>query len=83
MDSRTKEIMAIAASVAGHCQPCLRHHLAKARELGVQEEDINEAIRLAKVISEKGDYWMQEFSTELMKEGNETRVRTNLELKGD
>lgn len=68
MDTTTKEIAAIAASVAGHCQPCLRHHLAKARELEVSEEDINDVIRLAKVISENGDMRMQEFAEGLMNE---------------
>lgn len=68
MDQRTKELAAIAASVAGHCQPCLRHHLAKAREIGVPEEDIESAIKLAKVISENGDLRMMEFAAVLMKE---------------
>ncbi|MCE5296861.1 MAG: carboxymuconolactone decarboxylase family protein, partial [Euryarchaeota archaeon] len=36
MDERTKELVAIAASVAGHCQPCFRHHLGKAKELGIE-----------------------------------------------
>jgi AhpD family alkylhydroperoxidase len=68
MDKTTKEIAAIAASVAGHCQPCLCHHLAKARELEVSEEDINDVIRHAKVISENGDMRMQEFAEGLMNE---------------
>lgn len=73
MDKTTKELAAIAASVAGHCQPCLRHHLAKARELGLPEEDIESVIKLAKVISENGDLRMMEFAEILMKEVNGPR----------
>lgn len=84
MDATSKEIAAIAASVAGHCQPCLRHHLAKARELGVPERDIEEAIRLAKVISENGDLRMQEFAAGLMAaEEPSTDTTGRSEKRGD
>lgn len=73
MDQRTRELAAISASVAGHCQPCLRYHLAKAREIGVPEEDIEGVIKLAKVISENGDLRMMEFAEVLMKEGEGRR----------
>lgn len=76
MNEKTKEIAAIAASVAGHCQPCLRHHLAKARELRVSEEDIEDAIRLAKVISENGDIRMQEFAAGLINKGEAPQTRS-------
>jgi AhpD family alkylhydroperoxidase len=66
MEERTKEIAAIAASVAGHCQPCLKHHMEKARLLGIPEEDIQGAIRLAQAISGKGDERMQEFADSLL-----------------
>jgi len=66
MEDKTREIAAIAASVAGHCQPCLKHHIEKARLLGVPEEDIQGAIRLAMVISGKGDERMQEYADLLL-----------------
>lgn len=76
MDERSKEIAAIAASVAGHCQPCLRHHLEKARTLRVPEEDIQEAINLAKIISGKGDERMLEFAESLQQETERTQVES-------
>lgn len=66
MEDKTREIAAIAASVAGHCQPCLKHHLEKARLLGVPEDDSKVAIRLAMVISGKGDECMQEYADSLL-----------------
>jgi len=53
MDGRTKELIAIGASVSGHCQPCLAYHLGKARELGVGEEDIRASIEVGHMV-EKG-----------------------------
>jgi AhpD family alkylhydroperoxidase len=81
VDQKTKELAAIAASVAGHCQPCLRYHLAKAREIGVPEEDIENVIKLAKVISENGDLRMMEYAEVLMmKEGEVPRPREDKRL---
>jgi AhpD family alkylhydroperoxidase len=74
MEDRTKEIVAIAASVAGHCQPCLKYHLGRARQLGISEDDVKEAIRLAKVISENGDKRMIEFAELLMADESEIHL---------
>jgi AhpD family alkylhydroperoxidase len=68
MDERTRELVAIGAAVAGLCQPCLRHHLLKAKELGISEDDINGAIKLARIIGENGDKRMMEFTEGLMNE---------------
>ena len=61
MDERTKELVAISASVAGHCQPCFKFHFLKAKELGISTEEIREAVGLAARISGVGDQRMLEF----------------------
>ena len=61
MDPLTKELVAIAASVAARCQPCFDHHLKKARELGGPDADIKEAISLADRIGQVGGQRMMEF----------------------
>lgn len=53
MDALAKELIAIGASVSAHCQPCLDYHLGKARELGVNENDIEAAIGVGYMV-EKG-----------------------------
>lgn len=53
MDDRIKELIAIGASIAGHCQPCLKYHIEQAVKLGVSLEEINTAIAVGKTI-EKG-----------------------------
>ncbi len=67
MDPKTKELVAIAASVAGRCQPCFRHHLMKARELGISEDDIREAVDLAERNGNAGGQRMDEFVKDLLK----------------
>ena len=73
MDPRTKELVAIGASVAARCQPCFRHHLTKARELGVGEEDIQAAVDLAGRISVVGGERMIDFVDLIIKEKEETK----------
>ena len=53
MDERTKELIAIGAAVAGHCQPCLAYHVNKAKELGLEEARIRDAIGVGQMV-EKG-----------------------------
>jgi len=51
MDEKTRELIAIGASVSAHCQPCLAWHLAKAKEFGVIEEDIRAATELGFMVA--------------------------------
>jgi AhpD family alkylhydroperoxidase len=68
MDPKTEELVAIAASVAGRCQPCFRYHLMKAKELEIDEEDIQEAVDFAQRIGNAGGQRMDEFVENLLKE---------------
>ena len=71
MDDRTLELVAISASVAGHCQPCFVHHLGKARALDVSEEDVRKAISLATKISGVGDQRMTDCVENVLRTGEE------------
>lgn len=68
MDERTKELIAIGASVAGHCQPCLTYHVARAKELGVSAGEIREAIDLGHSVEKGAMAAMRDFSKELLGE---------------
>ncbi len=74
LNEREKEIAAIAASVAGHCQPCLEHHLSKARDLGIENEEIEKIYKIAGTVSDKGDERMMEFALNALKNHNEIPV---------
>lgn len=62
MNATTRELVAIAAAVAGKCQPCFAYHYQQAIEQGINEEWIREAIQLARDIRASGDKHMDEFA---------------------
>ncbi len=47
LDARTKRAVAIALSVLARCEPCLKTHIKKARDMGFSQEEIDEAGWLA------------------------------------
>ena len=47
IDRKTKELIAIAASLAAKCQGCLEGHVKKALKFGATREEISEAIAIA------------------------------------
>jgi AhpD family alkylhydroperoxidase len=52
-DSKTVELAAISASIAGGCLPCLNYHFNKALEIGCSIEQASEAVELGKMIKQK------------------------------
>lgn len=66
MDDRTKELIAIGASVAAHCQPCLEYHVGKSRELGIAEEEIAEAVQVGHRVARGADRAMRQFAAEVV-----------------
>lgn len=44
---RERELVAIGASLASNCVPCITYHIAKARKVGLSEAEIDEAVALA------------------------------------
>lgn len=65
-DPVTRELAAIAAAVAGHCQPCFVHHYKEALALGCSPQTIQEVIELARQIRAAGDHHHDEFITRRM-----------------
>jgi len=51
VDVVTKELIAVALSLAVHCVPCAKIHLRKAREIGIGESELEEAAALATAFS--------------------------------
>jgi AhpD family alkylhydroperoxidase len=47
IDRKTKELIAIAASLAAKCQGCLEGHVKKALKAGATREEVSEAIAIA------------------------------------
>jgi len=68
MDDKTKELIAIGASVGAHCQPCLVYHLGRARELGISEEMIRDAIEIGFMVEKGAGNAMRKQTAEIAKQ---------------
>jgi len=65
MDEKTKELIAIGASVTAHCQPCVSYHVGKAKGLGLSEELIQEAIEIGQLVERGAGAAMRDFIKEM------------------
>lgn len=50
LDAKVKELIAVGASVAANCQPCVKYHVGKAREMKATEDEIRQAIEVGKMV---------------------------------
>jgi AhpD family alkylhydroperoxidase len=47
LDKKTKELIALALGIAGHCDGCIGFHVQKLIELGVTREEFLEMLSMA------------------------------------
>lgn len=66
-DDKMTELVAIGASVAANCHPCVKYHVNKAREIGARKEDIAEAISVGKMVRKGAAQKMDELASEILK----------------
>ena len=50
LDDRITELVAIGASVTANCLSCLEYHVGKAKEYGVDEQEIVQAVEVGKMV---------------------------------
>jgi len=50
LDERTRKLIAVGASVACNCHPCLEYHLVEAQSMGIETALIEEAIEAGKAV---------------------------------
>jgi len=55
-------LIAVGASVAAHCQPCLSYHVAQARSLGLEETQIRDAMSVGQRVEKGSTAAMQKFT---------------------
>lgn len=65
LDERTVKLIAVGASVAGNCLPCLETSLAQALENGADEQEIAEAIGVGKMVRKGAASKMDQFIASL------------------
>jgi AhpD family alkylhydroperoxidase len=50
LDARIRELIAVGASVAVNCHPCMKYHVGKAREMKIDESEIQQAVDVGKMV---------------------------------
>jgi AhpD family alkylhydroperoxidase len=50
LDERSRELVAVGASVTANCLSCLEYHVGKARESGAAADEIREAIDVGRMV---------------------------------
>lgn len=50
LDTRTKELLGLVASMVLRCDDCIKYHLGKAYELGVTTEQVYEVFAVANIV---------------------------------
>ena len=68
LDAKMKELIAIGASVACNCQPCVKFHWDKAKELNIEPELIKQAIEVGKMVRKGAASQMDELIEDISKE---------------
>jgi len=77
MDSKTKELIAIGASVTANCFPCLKFHLSKARETGASDRDVADAVRVGRLVRKGAGAKWDEEAGELLGQPSDSQSRDN------
>ena len=65
LDKKTKELIAIGASVSCNCHPCVKYHLDKAGKLGIEPGDIKEALKVGMMVRSGAAGQMDELLSEV------------------
>jgi len=72
LPAKFKELVAIALSIANHCEPCIRAHLQRALELGATEEEIAELLGVTVLLNGgPSDVWPRKAIMEELKRAKE------------
>jgi len=67
LDANVKELIAVGASVSANCHPCVKYHVAKAREMKIDEKEIQQAVEVGQMVRKGAAGQMDELLEELSK----------------
>ncbi len=80
LDPRVRELIALGASIAGNCLPCLRYHFGEARKIGLSCSEIAEAIELAKMVKQRPINDISRLGEELLQRAEENKPKSEEEI---
>ena len=68
LDYRIRELIAVGTSVGANCHSCLEYHFGKAREQGIPDDEIAEAIEVGKLVRRGAQGKMDKLAIDLLRE---------------
>lgn len=68
MDERMRELVAMGASAAANCHPCMDHHMAKCDELGIARHEVAEAVKVGLMVNHGAERGIRKKARELLGE---------------
>jgi len=68
LDAKMKELIAIGASVACNCHPCVKFHTGKTKKLKIKPELIKQAVEVGKMVRKGAANQMDELLEDISKE---------------
>jgi len=63
-----RELVAMGASAAANCHPCMDHHFAKCGELGIPREEVVEAVKVGLMVNHGAERAIRKKARELLGE---------------
>ena len=71
IDDKVKELIAIGASISANCHPCIKYHVNKAREMAIDENEIQQAIEVGKMVRKGAAGEMDKVISAIVKDNKE------------
>jgi len=68
MDTRMKELVAMGASAAANCHPCIEHHLAECDKLEIPRDEVLEAVRVGLMVNHGAERAVRKHTRKLLGE---------------
>ena len=68
LDAKMKELIAIGASVACNCHPCVTFHTEKARKINIEPDLIGQAVAVGKMVRKGAASQMDELIINLIED---------------
>ncbi len=62
LDNQTLALIAVGASIAANCQPCLEHNVRTALQCGAVSQQVAEAIDIGRRVKRSADSQMDKFA---------------------
>lgn len=74
MDETTKELVAVGASAAVNCHPCLAHHLAECDRIGIDREEVKTAVDVGMMVNRGAAAKTREYAQTLLGADADTKA---------